>query len=243
MAGSSDGRWALAGEAIIAFVGHHRAVHALPAGFHRLPGPVVVVAQRFDTSPVGPYLCLAVGEPVLLGLRPGYFFGTVVIDVPEARKASRSEWGFPTELGTLRWHTKPDGASLSWEERSIDVTAEVRGRPLPMLLPVRSVQRRADGQVIVPSRVRGIARRSLVRVDLPSKDPLGALRGEHVGFRVSGMSVRRGAARRPLGLLSSFRAPLRPEPGVLGMQRDQRVALDGVPVNDLGRAPTSAAPG
>lgn len=215
-----EAHWALLGEAIVAFVRrkHHFHVGPFPRGLHPVPGPLLIMGERFIDSPVGPFLSLAIGEPVRLGVRPGYFFGISVLNAPEARRAGRQYWGFPHELGTLHWNSDTGVRSLEWEERSLRLEAVSSSRPFPLLVPIRTLQRRTDGLVIVPTRLRALTRKARVTVDAAEGDDLVDLRGSHRGWTLSGMVVRRGPARRASGIWSTLRAPLRaPEPGVAGM--------------------------
>jgi hypothetical protein len=183
-----------------------------------LPGPLAIVIQNITDSPVGPFVSIAIGEPARLGLRPGYFFGISAVSSAEARRLGRLSWGFPHELGSLVWDRDDQQRRFEWQERNLRITATVGRGVIPFVLPVRSLQHRTDGPVVVPTRLRSLARRAAVEVEMGEDDPLFALAGVHHGFVLSGLAVRRRAARRPLGLLSTFRAPLRaPEPGVAGM--------------------------
>lgn len=218
MATTEDACWVLRGEAIIGLVRRPRRLVPLPTGLHRLPGPALIVGQRFNDSPAGPFCTLAIGEPARLGARPGYYFGLAVLDNPEARRAGRQYWGYPYELGRLTWSSDAEARSITWEERDITVTAEVLGARWPLLWSSRSLQHRRDGAVIVPSRLRALARRSRIIVETLDSDPLSAIAGPHPGVVLDGLLLRRNPARRPLGTFSTLRAPLRaPEPGIIGM--------------------------
>ena len=213
---SPQAPWTLAGESIVGLAWPRRPLGPFPAGVRPVPGPVLVAAVRYSGSPVGPYVELAVGEPARLGVRLGWCMTTMVVDSAEARVGGRSAWGFPKELGTLVWDRDGDERSLRWVERGI----EVRGVParwrLPVLVPVRALQRRADGPVIVPGRLRGVARPARVEVDVrDGGDPLAPLAGRHRGCTVDGMRFVVRPARHPFGLASSLRAPLAaPEPAL-----------------------------
>src|SRR5947207_8235757 len=88
---------------------------------------------------------------------------------------------------------------------------------LPLVLPMRSLKRRADGPVVVPGRLRGVARLGTVDVAVPAGDPLVALAGYHHGVLMDGMRLLLRPARRPAGLVSTLRAPLRAaEPALTG---------------------------
>lgn len=176
-----------------------------------------MTAVHYADSPVGPYSELAVSEPARLGLRIGMCVTTMVVTSPDSRVGGIVNWGFPKELGTLAWTALDAGVELAWKERDVRVASRPIGRHgLPALVPMRSVQRRADGPVVVPGRVRGWARPARVSVTVAdADDPLAAYAGTHWGVQVRGLHLRMDAARTPSGLLSSLRAPLQvPEPAV-----------------------------
>lgn len=174
------------------------------------------MAERHETSPVGRYIAMAVGVPARLGLRPGVCFITMVVDSNDRRMAGRLNWGLPGEVGTLRWTSGPAGVRLDWDERGISVIGTSRGGPFPWIFPMRALQRRADGPVVVPFRTLGRARSARVAVHVQADDDLGWLAGDHGGIRINGLRLRINPARLPAGLVSSLRAPLRaPEPGAI----------------------------
>ena len=54
-----------------------------------------------------------------------------------------------------------------------------------------------------------------VEVSVPSDDPLSGLAGHHRGLLVAGLRLVVSPARRPVGLTTTLRAPLRaPEPAL-----------------------------
>lgn len=207
--------WHLSGESMVCLA-HAGRLLPLPAGLHRVPGPALVAAVRYAGSPVGPYLELAIGQPARLGPRIGWCITAMVVDSAESRTGGRASWGFPKELGTLTWDRDGDERELTWVERGITV----RGRPgrvrVPMLVPVRAIQRRTDGPVIVPGRLRGLARLARLSVEVRAEDDvLRPLAGTHRGITVDGMRFVAHPARHPFGLTSSLRAPLHaPEPAL-----------------------------
>lgn len=187
----------------------------LPPDLDALPGPCLVIAARYDHSPVGAYRELTVGEPARLGARPGYCITTMVVDSADSRLGGRLNWGFPKELGTLRWEAEGEQRGLVWEERKVSVRAVPAGPAMPVVLPMRCLQRRADGMVVVPGRLRGRARVSRVEVEAVDGDLLEGLAGRHRGLLVAGLHLRVDPARMPTGLTATLRAPLRaPEPAL-----------------------------
>ncbi len=191
------------------------SVGDLPEGLGRLPGPCTVTAARYDDSPVGPYRELAVAQPAHLGARPGMCITTMAVTSVDARLGGRVNWGFPKELGTLVWLDEGDGRVLRWEEREIVVRATPIGPPLPVFIPLRALQRRADGPVSILGHARGRGRVARVEITVPSDDPLAPLAGRHRGLIVAGMRLVVRHARRPVGLTATLRAPLRaPEPAL-----------------------------
>src|SRR5437868_3497721 len=101
MSSVPDAQWVLSGEAVVAYCRrpHRRAgLPVLPHGIRSLPGPLAIVVQNVVDSPVGPFVSLAIGEPVRLGLRPGYFFGLSAVNNADVRRLGQLQWGFPHEL-------------------------------------------------------------------------------------------------------------------------------------------------
>jgi acetoacetate decarboxylase len=208
--------WALVGECVVGVVRRRNLTSSLPAGIHPLPGPCVVSAVRYRDSPVGPYVELAVGEPARLGARPGLCITTMVVTTAEARVGGRLNWGFPKEVGTLRWRNNGDEREVVWEEREIVVRGRPRGPAAPLLMPVRALQRRGDGPVVVPARLRARVHLARVELDVPADDLLAPLAGPHPGVLLSNLGFVVHPARLPRGLTSTLLAPLRaPEPALV----------------------------
>lgn len=211
----------------MALVGRRGPRPSLPVGLQPFPGPVVVCATRFTDSPVGPYLELSVAVPARLGARVGLCVTTMVVDSSASRLGGRLNWGFPKELGTLRWLADGDERALAWEDRDVVVRGRPAGPSLPMVAPVRTLQRRSDGLVVVGGRMRGWARAARVEITAPAEDGLAALAGLHRGMVMTGLRLVVNPARRPSGLTATFRAPLRaPEPG-LSWSRELQATLTG----------------
>jgi hypothetical protein len=142
--------WVLGGECLVAMVRPSAPLGDLPDDdLRRVPGPCPVTAARYDDSPVGPYRELAVGQPARLGCRLGVCITTMAVTSVDSRLGGRVNWGFPKELGTLVWLDEGEDRVMRWEERDIVVRASPVGRYLPVLLPLRALQRRADGMVSV----------------------------------------------------------------------------------------------
>lgn len=167
----------------------------------------VVVAERYTASPVGPYLSLGVAWLGRVGMRPGLRFSTMVVDNHDRLSAGRRNWGLPGEMGTLSWATVGDETAVVWHERGIELRARATGGAFPAYLPVRLLQHRADGEVVVPTRLRGRARRANVDVRVPSADDLARIAGEHRGLIIAGVAAQLRPARVPAGHVWSARAP------------------------------------
>jgi len=207
--------WALSGESLVALARCRSTPGVLPEGVVRVPGPVLVVANRYSQSPVGPYLELALACPARVGPRPGWCFTTMVVDNPEARVGGRLNWGFPKELGRLVWSHDGDERELRWVDRDVCVRGVPGSLVLPFLVTMRALQRRGDGPVVVPGRVRGRARLAEVNVYAPAEDELSCITGSHRGAHLAGMHFTVRPARRPHGFSSTLLAPLRaPEPAL-----------------------------
>jgi hypothetical protein len=201
--------WSLTGESVVGLArGRGVRLGPMAVGVVRVPGPVLVVAVRYDGSPVGPYLELSVGEPARLGVRLGWCMTTTVVDSAAARSGGRTNWGFPSELGTLVWERDGGERSLRWVERDVEVRGEPGRVRLPAMVPVRALQRRRDGPVVVPGRLRGMAKLAAVTVSAPAGDALAPIAGRHRGVTVDSMRFLIRPARTPFGLASTLRAPL-----------------------------------
>lgn len=174
-----------------------------------MPGPVLVAASRYTSSPVGPYLEFLVAVPARLGMRPGWCATTVITNVQDARIGGRLNWGFPTELGHLGWYSNGDERELVWEDRDLRVRGRARGPRLPLGTPTRALQARADGPVVVPGRFWGRLRFGRVNVQAYPGDDLAWLGGPHPGVHVSGVHQVVREARHPVGLRATLRAPSR----------------------------------
>ena len=182
--------------------------------------PALLVIASYEASPVGPYRELAVAVPARLGVRPGFCVVLSVVDCAEARAAYREQWSLPTELGRLRWSTSSSRIVCSWLDGGVEVRAEAVGRArVPLALPARSLQRRADGPVVLPRWLWGWARAARVSVEVAgdvdgpragvaaAPPAVSWLAGPHAGLVVSSMRVAASPARHPTGFLSSLRAP------------------------------------
>ena len=216
----------------------------LPEGVRLLPGPAAVVAMSYASSPVGPFCELSIAVPARLGLRPGLCVVWQLVSSADARLAHRSSWGTPASLGSsMVWEVDGPVRALRCASLGVTVRGEPFGPSFPAVVPVRSVQRRADGPVVVPRRLAGLVR--LARCDVSfSGDSAGgdsagggavesvageaavsvdgetaalwsALAGSHRGAVMAGLRVLARPARHPAGLWSSLRAPLAaPEPAM-----------------------------
>ncbi len=228
----------LEGEAIIA-VGRWRGrPTVLPHGIIAVPGPCLVVATCYAASPVGPFLELVVAQPARLGLRLGWCVSCAVADSPDARRGARLNWGLPHQLGTLVWTSDGDGRELRWVERDFVVRGRRDDPVVPWLVPMRMLQHRRDGDVVVPGRLRGRGRLATVNVEVGSglgaDDALTGLAGERRGLIVGSLRYRLAPARRPLGATATLVAPLRaPEPVVAGPLRALTPRRERLPIPRL----------
>ena len=188
--------WRGTGECVVGLAWRRRAVGPVPPPLRRVLGPVLVVGARYDTSPVGPYLELAVAEPVRLGMRAGTCVTVMVVDSAASREAGRAGWSFPKELGTLRWSAGGDGTiGVRWEEGDVEVTGTPMGPAVPAPVPSWSLQAGDAGVVQAGALLRGRARLATVRVEVGSGSPLAALGGRHRGLTVAGGRLTMGRPR------------------------------------------------
>jgi hypothetical protein len=157
---------------------------------------VLIVAARYTTSPVGPYLEIAVTEPVRLGLSFGTCATVMIVNSVGSCDAGRADWGFPKEIGTLSWSSQGEEVSLRCEERGVVVSGRPVGRSFPAVVPFRSLQTRADGPVRFGGSATGRARFCRMEVDVAPGDPLALLAGRHPAIHLTAGRVRTDAARR-----------------------------------------------
>jgi hypothetical protein len=196
----------MTGECILAVAGRQDAAGPLPPGIAALPGPAVLVAERHADSPAGPFVTFVLGRPARLGARVGICFTTAAVSSTDSRMAGRHHWGFPGELATLRWDGGIDDHTIRWEERDIVVRATFGRVAAPVVVPFRAIQRRDDGPVIVPGRLRGKARSGRVAFG-GSGAGAGGLTGSHRAVYVAGLRLVLDPARAPAGRLRTLLAP------------------------------------
>ena len=159
--------------------------------------------MSYDDSPVGPYRELSVAVPARLGLRPGMCTVAMVVTSADARLACRRTWGLPAERGELDWIATAGTREMLWRERELVLRGRVWGPPLVTIVPLRWVQGRPGGPVVLPRRLRARVRMAHCEVEVPADDDLAWLEGRHRGIALQGARIVAGAARRPAGVLSS----------------------------------------
>jgi hypothetical protein len=196
----------MTGECILAAAGPQDAAGPLPPGIAPLPGPAVLVAERHADSPAGPFVTFVLGRPARLGARVGICFTTAAVSSSDSRMAGRHHWGFPGELATLRWDAGLDDHTIRWEERDIVVRATFRRGAFPLVVPFRAIQRRDDGTVVVPGRLRGRARRGRIVFE-GAGAPASGLVGSHHAVSIAGLRLVLDPARTPAGRLRTLLAP------------------------------------
>jgi hypothetical protein len=175
------------GEAIMGLARHHGPARELPDGISRLPGPCMFSAARFITSPVGPFLAFTVAHPARAGGRVGWCTTDMVVDRQGARAGVRLAWGFPAEVGRLRWLAQGDRREMVWDDCDVVIRARGRGLRLPMVVPHPDLQHRGDVRMAVPDRMWARFQAARVRVHAPEGHDLAWLVGGHVGLLASGV--------------------------------------------------------
>lgn len=207
--------WLLSGEVIVVFLPRPTLGEAavLPPDLRPLPGPAVLWAGHWAQTPVGPFSELAVAVPARLGLRLGLCITFSVVTHAGARMAGRLGWGMPRQLGDLRWVAMGPGRRLEWWDREMEVTAQARRTSRPFAAGLRALQRGADGPLVVPTRLRGWARRAEVLVTVAPGDGLEQLGGLRKGWLVSGRQVVLEPSRAPVGFFGSRRVAPAPAAG------------------------------
>jgi hypothetical protein len=176
---------------------------ATPAAGRSGPGdvlrrPVILIAARYDSSPVGAYLELAVARPGRPGPRPGLTVTTMVVDSEDSRRHGRALWAFPKQLGTLRWIEEDGRVTFLWEERGLVLRARSVGPGLPVFAPFRARQERGGDHLLVPGRLTGTGRVARLEASIPAGDELAGLSGPHLGMWVRRLRLVVHPARRLL---------------------------------------------
>lgn len=204
----ADPPWRLGGDCVLAWVPVPSELRdLLPRGVRALPGPAALVAVAYDDSPFGPYLELSLGLPARIGLRPGLCVVFQAVSDPRVRRAYQLAWGLPATVAGLSWWADGDERVMRCEEPGLEVRGIPVGPRFPAIVPVRSVQRRADGPVVVPRRFLALVRLSRTVVSTgPSF--LEGVRGAHPGAVMSGVRIVARPARHPTGVWSTLRAPM-----------------------------------
>ena len=211
---SGEQRWALVGEAVVAIARRPRGRRA-PSLHRRLPlAPCLVVAARWQSSPVGRFDEVAVLEPALAGVRPGFALVAHGVSVPQASGTYRSEWSLPADPATIRWSSDSNGCTVTWEEEALRAEARTSRWLVPLMLPIPLLQ---GGRVPfrVPQRLRGLARPAAVTI--ACGDPSGELAwlaGSHRGlvFRAARLAMLPRRASPAAALQSLRLLPAKPEP-------------------------------
>jgi hypothetical protein len=166
---------------------HPGARPLLPDGIARLPGPCLFSAARFTTSPVGPFLAFTVAHPARADGRVGWSTTEMIVDRQGARAGVRLAWGFPAEVGRLRWLAKGDRRELVWDDCDLVISGRGRGPRFPLVIPHPDLQHQGDVRVAVPDRMWARFQATRVRVHVPADDDLGWLAGVHPGVLASGV--------------------------------------------------------
>ena len=188
--------WSLAGEAMATLVPRAGWEVPPPPGVQPVPGPAVLLAVRYDSSPVGPYRELAVGHPARAGTRAGVCITTMAVSSPDSCREGRRHWGLPKEIATLEWSEGGGQRSLRWVERDIEVRGPAAPGWAPLLLPLRGLQGRDGATVVLRGRVGARLGLGVVTVVVPSGDPLRPLHGSRPGILLGRLDLRLAAARQ-----------------------------------------------
>jgi len=190
--------WASAGEVAVALIGGRRPSSDLAPHVKRLPGPGLVVAVRFQASPIGPFTELSVMEPVRRGVHVGMSITRSVVDDDRARRDGFGHWGLPPELGALRWTHDGEAVEVRWDEEGLDLRVEPTRRPVPVVVPMRLLQARNSDPVIGPARIRGLMRVGRAEIGAPAEGAFGMWAGAHRGALIAAQRIRMGPTMRPL---------------------------------------------
>lgn len=186
--------------------------------------PAVVVAARWQSSPVGRFDEVLVLEPALARIRPGFTVTAHGVSVPHASGAYRAEWSLPAEPATIRWSTDASGCSVAWEEQALRMGVVASRWRVPLVTPLPLLQR--DGTSFrVPQRLRGLARPATIAIACDDEgSDLSWLDGPHRGllFRSARLVMLPGRAS-PATALQTLRLqlPAGPEPAARLIEGDR----------------------
>lgn len=211
----SADRWALVGEAVVSLARRPRRRRP-PAPLRRVPLlPAVVVAARWQSSPVGRFDEVAVLEPAMAGARIGLVLVAHGVSVPHASGAYRAEWSLPADPATIRWSTEVAGCSVTWEEHDLRIDVGASRWGIPLVVPLPLVH---GGRIPfrVPQRLRGLGRPARVNISAgDTASDLAWLQGSHRGlmFRAARLAML-PTRTSPAAALQTLRLqlPTGPEP-------------------------------
>ena len=163
----------------------------------------------YQVSPIGPFCELDVLEPVRFGARPGWSVTRSVVS------DGRAGWGVAREVGRVQWAEDAGEVSVMWVERGLKMTARRRPGSWPVVVRSRLLQ----GGGTVPVRLRALAHRARVEIDVEERDDgLGVLAGGHPGVVLSSQRLRVRPALQRAGTIRSLWAAVPPaEPGAAGI--------------------------
>lgn len=185
--------WTLEGQGLVAAV----AAKDVPAPpLRRLPGPVLVLAARWRTSPVGVYHEFAVVVPSRFHWWAGVSVIEMVVDSAASRDGGRVNWGMPKELGHLSWDDGRGRPRFRWEEQGIEMTPVRQGPTVPTMVPFPLLQVRHDGPVVAPSGALGRARPASIQVTVPPGASYAPLAGRHPGLYAPRLRLQIRPGRR-----------------------------------------------
>ena len=200
---------------------------ALPDGFRRTFGPVLVVATRYYASPVGPFMTLVIAEPTRLAGRSGHTATLVVTDTLAAQVGMRLNWGVPAELASLSWFDRDGVLEFVWNDSGFSITGEPRRVIVPIVSSMRGLQMRSDAPVLVPGSIRGIARLARVTIVTAEGDQLAAVSGKHRGIVMNGAKYVAQPAMTPSGWMATMPVSQGATGRALGFHdASQRVPVD-----------------
>lgn len=190
----------MAGEVITALF--RRQGFGVPAGtgVTTIPGPGILLAARYQTSPIGPFTEVAIIEPLRHHpARLGLGVTCSVVDDERACREGRVRWGLPREVGTLGWEHRDGAVRVTWAEEGLVVDAVSRWGALPVLVPIHLLQHRGPDAIVVPMRLRGLARPARITIESPDDGRLARLAGRHRGLMLAAPHVRIDPAVIPAG--------------------------------------------
>ena len=177
----------MVGEAVIAVLWHKQPrIGELPEGTTLLPGPGLLLAARYQSSPMGAFNELTIFAPARTGFAIGLFATLTVVNAPLDAQGVPTWEGAHRQLGSIGWTSDGDTVCVTWAERALELRAVKSGAALPFLLPIRTL---VHGRRAAALPLRGLGHLARVTCVLAHGDELAPLSTVRRGIVVSAQQL------------------------------------------------------